>query len=73
MNTRDYALTLRDDAGRIAIVPINGDSIDEHMRDGRTFEDAREIVEGNATQKAVARGEIGDHGVEVWIDERIAD
>jgi hypothetical protein len=56
--TSDYSAKLIDATGRELEVSINGASIDEMVATGLTQESAREEVEQNAFQNAIARGEI---------------
>lgn len=53
--TKDYSLTLEDSTGRRFTLHINGASIDELGGDDR----ARESVESNTFQNAIAEGHIG--------------
>lgn len=54
--TKDYSVTIQDSAGRTTVLYINGASIDELGGS----ESAREAVESNAYQNAIAAGEIGE-------------
>lgn len=54
--TRDYSATLEDSTGRRVTLYITGASVDEMGGDDR----AREAVEGNEFQNAIAEGLIGD-------------
>ena len=60
----DYSLTMKDGTGRTCELNINADSIAELVRDGYSADEAQEIVEGNAFQNAIARGEIG---TDAWL------
>jgi hypothetical protein len=57
--TKDYTITMQDSTGRIAVVAINGASIDELTATGLTFSHATECVEDNSFEVAVRDGEIG--------------
>ena len=55
---KDYSITLEDKTGRTVTLYINGDTIAEFVAQGDTLETAKEAVENNAAQNAIARGEI---------------
>ncbi len=57
--TKDYRITLEDDAGRTCSLSINGDSIDEAIKAGCPLDIAMEQAENNAAENAIARGDIG--------------
>lgn len=57
--TKDYAITMQDSTGRTCVLSINGACIDERVADGYSEDHAREDVESNAFEKAIARGDIG--------------
>jgi hypothetical protein len=57
--TKDYAVQMIDSTGRKVTLCINGDSVNEMVRDGYSVEDAKQSQEDNAFQNAIARGEIG--------------
>ncbi len=54
--TNDYSLTLEDSTGRQFVLHINGACVDEMGGDDR----AKENVEDNAFQNAIAEGLIGE-------------
>ncbi len=58
---KDYAIVMRDSAGRQILLHITGDSVNEAIRDGGFRED----VESNAFANAIARGEIGEDAIAV--------
>ncbi len=62
--TLDYAANMQDHDGRTVKLFINGDSIDCMVKDGYEYHDAREGVEGNSFQNAIASGEIG---ADAWL------
>jgi hypothetical protein len=64
MATADYSIKMTDRTCRVAVICINGASIDEQVADGYSLSEAVENVEGNAFQNAIARGEIND---DAWI------
>ena len=53
--TKDYSIKLQDSTGRIVTLFINGASIDEMGGDAY----ARESIESDAFQSAIAEGSIG--------------
>ena len=57
--TKDYSITLQDSTGRIAVVGINGATIDELVATGLPFDHAVEAVENNSAEVAIRDGEIG--------------
>lgn len=57
--TRDYEVTLQDSTGRIAVVGIDGASIDELVATGMLFSHAVEEVEDNCIGVAIREGRIG--------------
>jgi hypothetical protein len=57
--TKDYSITVQDPTGRVAVISINGTSIDEMVATGETLDYAKECVEGNAYEVAIRWGEIG--------------
>jgi hypothetical protein len=57
--TKDYSITLQDSTGRIAVIGINGTSIDELVAAGLSFDYAVEEVENNSAEVAIRNGEIG--------------
>ncbi len=59
----DYSITLQDSTGKTAVLPINGDSVNELIAAGYGHTLAVESVEGNKFAKAIASGLIGDDAV----------
>lgn len=57
--TKDYSIKMEDSTGRIAVIGINGASIDEIVATGETLSYAIECVEENSFEVAVRNGEIG--------------
>lgn len=57
--TKDYSIKMQDGAGRETTLSINGASVDEMIADGYSTEEARESLESNQFQKAIADGKIG--------------
>jgi len=57
--TKDYSITVQDSTGRIAVININGATIDELVATGETFSYASEQVEDNSFEVAVREGLIG--------------
>lgn len=66
--TKDYSITLQDSTDRIAVISINGASIDETIATGSSFDAAEENVIDNAVWAAVRRGEIGEYPTLVAIN-----
>jgi hypothetical protein len=58
--TADYSVKMQDSAGRTCELYVNGASIDELTATGVPEYEAREGVESNAFENAIARGEIGE-------------
>ena len=65
MKFQDYTITLRDSTGKTYTVGINGDCINEQIREGVSEEQAVENVEGNAFHNAIYKGRIG---ADCWVD-----
>ncbi len=62
---KDYSITLRDSTGKTHTVGINGDCINEQIREGVSEGLAVESVESNAFRNAISKGKIG---ADAWID-----
>lgn len=62
--TKDYAITLKDSDCRTVSLFINGASIDELIETGLQAFEARESIESDAFEKAIARGLIG---ADAWL------
>jgi hypothetical protein len=60
--TKDYSITVQDPTGRVAVINVNGASIDEMVATGETLDYAKECVESNAYEVAIRWGEIGADG-----------
>lgn len=58
MNTRDYAIKMRDTEGTTVTLYINGASVDEMVKCGYTHEEASRLVESDAFYAAVDAAEI---------------
>jgi len=67
--TKDYSITVQDFTGRIAVIGVNGASIDEAIANGSSFDFAQECVMNGAVQAAVRNGEIGKYPTLVSINE----
>ena len=59
MKIKDYSITLEDESGRTVELSIHADCIYEAMERGYTLEEARESIEENKAQNAIAEGLIG--------------
>jgi hypothetical protein len=57
--TKDYSIKMQDSTGRVAIIGINGASIDELVATGLSFNEATEAIEDNSFEVAIRMGEIG--------------
>jgi len=66
--TKDYSITVQDSTDRIAVININGASIDETIAAGSSFDAAEENVIDNAVWAAVRMGEIGEYPTLVSIN-----
>jgi hypothetical protein len=55
-HTKDYTITLEDETGRTCVLSIHGDCIDEEMARGYTLSEARENIENNKVENAIAEG-----------------
>lgn len=66
--TKDYSITVQDSTGRIAVISINGASIDETIAAGSSFDVAEENVIEDAVWAAVRWGEIGEYPTLVAIN-----
>ena len=55
-HTKDYSITLEDVTGRTCELSIHGDCIDEAMERGYSLSEARESIENNKAQNAIAEG-----------------
>jgi len=67
--TKDYSITVQDSTDRIAVISINGASIDEQIAQGASFDFAEEGVMNNAVWVAVRMGEIGEYPALVSINK----
>jgi hypoxanthine phosphoribosyltransferase len=65
--TKDYSITMQDQTGRVAVINVNGASIDELVATGATLDFAKECVEDNAYEVAIRWGEIGADGFLIGI------
>ena len=66
--TKDYSIIVQDDTGRIAVISINGASIDESIANGSSFDSAQECVMNGAVWAAVRCNEIGEYPTLVSIN-----
>ena len=57
--TKDYSIKMQDSTGRVAIIGINGASIDELVATGLSFNEAIEAIEDTSFEVAIRMGEIG--------------
>ena len=57
--TKDYSIKMQDSTGRIAIIGINGASIDEMVSTGISLSEAVQAIEDNSFEVAICMGEIG--------------
>ena len=57
--TNDYHVNMQDSAGKTFPLYVNGACVDEQIATGCCAEHARECVEANQFQNAIARGDIG--------------
>lgn len=62
---KDYTLTLRDSTGKTHTVSINGDCIEEQIRDGVSEDVAIGNVEDNKIANAIYNGDIG---ADAWVE-----
>jgi hypothetical protein len=62
---KDYSITLRDSTGKTHTVGINGDCINEQIREGVSENVAVGDVEDNKVANAIYNGEIG---ADCWIE-----
>ena len=66
--TSDYAVVMKDGAGRTVTLYIAGASIDAVIATGASESQARDDAESNAFGNAIAQGLIGaDAWAEAWI------
>jgi hypothetical protein len=63
METKDYSVTVQDKAGRVAVLSINGASVDECVATGLPLSLVCEQLETNAFWLAVREGEIDESAV----------
>lgn len=64
-NHKDYTITLRDSTGKTHTLGINGECINEQIRDGVSEDVAVGDVEGNKIANAIYNKEIG---ADCWIE-----
>ena len=57
--TKDYSIKMQDSTGRVAIIGINGASIDELVATGLPLSEAVQAIEDNSFENAIRMGEIG--------------
>jgi hypothetical protein len=57
--TKDYSITMQDSTGRIAVIGVNGASIDEMVATGLSLSEAVQAIEDNSFEVAIRMGEIG--------------
>lgn len=53
---KDYTITLEDESGRTCVLSIHKDCIDEAMERGYSLSEARERIEDNKVENAIAEG-----------------
>jgi hypothetical protein len=70
METKDYAVTVQDKQGRIAVLAINGASVDECVATGLSLAEVCEQLETNAFWLAIREGEIDDSAVLIDTTDR---
>ena len=70
METKDYSVTVRDNRGRIAVLAINGASVDECVATGLSLAEVCEQLETNAFWRAVREGEINARAVLIDTTDR---
>ena len=63
METKDYSITVRDNRGRVAVLPIDGASVDEFVETGLSLPEVCERLESEAFQRAVEAGKINARAV----------
>jgi|APGre2960657404_1045060.scaffolds.fasta_scaffold38193_8 hypothetical protein len=57
--TKDYTIKMQDSTGRIAVIGVNGASIDEMIATGLPLSEAKQAIEDNSFEVAIRLGEIG--------------
>jgi hypothetical protein len=65
MKFRDYSITLRDSTGKTHTVSINGECINEQIREGVSEDVAIGNVEDNKIANAISNGKIG---ADCWVE-----
>jgi hypothetical protein len=70
METKDYSVTVQDKQGRVAVLSINGASVDECVAIGLSLSEVCEQLETNAFWLAVREGEIDESAVLVDTADR---
>jgi len=70
METKDYSVTVQDKAGRVAVLSINGASVDECVETGLSLAEVCEQLETNAFWRAVREGEIDETAVLIDTTDR---
>jgi hypothetical protein len=68
--TKDYSVTVQDKQGRIAVLAINGASVDECVATGLSLAEVCEQLETNAFWLAIREGEIDDSAVLIDTTDR---
>jgi hypothetical protein len=68
--TKDYSVTVQDKQGRIAVLAINGASVDECVATGLSLAEVCEQLETNAFWLAIREGEIDDSAVLIDTENR---
>jgi hypothetical protein len=63
METKDYSITVRDNRGRVAVLSIDGASVDECVATGLPLPEVCERLESEAFQRAVEAGKINARAV----------